>query len=500
MRLLREHRQETAPSAIRVLVCIVSHGHSNDRYLARVIEEYASFPWDTHIVVISNIKKSLGDHIECVVAPPQKNPWHLPFLHTDILAKRKNEFDLFIYSEDDILVTKRNVESFLQVTKYLPSSKIAGFFRFETDKNKRVYYPDAHHNFHWDPQSSRRIGEYIFGHFTNEHAGVYMLSREQLDQAILSGGYLLGPHRGKYDYPESAATDIYTQCGFQKMLCVSHWADFLVHHLPNKYIGRCALEERQFSLQLSVVEQIAQVEDACLSVSVLKRERVFQAPMYGEDYYEPERTDLIQLLPEDVRSVLCVGSGWGATEEGLLRTGRSVVAIPLDPIIAACAQARGVEVIECDSIGHQLSGRQFDCLLVSNVLHVLAEPGQFLAGLSSLVRAGGVVIASVPNVRRATLLLRKLRGKHVHHNVGTFGESAVQFTSFRVMRKWLEQGGFKQHRFFDTLPDGLRPSARLSITRPFVSRGLVALSRRLHPQREPQQEPVHVSGAAISAR
>jgi hypothetical protein len=58
-----------------------------------------------------------------------------------------------------------------------------------------------------------------------------------LAAAVRSGGYLVPPHRTWYEMRESAATDPYSQCGLVKRLCLSHWDDQLVHHLPNNYVG-----------------------------------------------------------------------------------------------------------------------------------------------------------------------------------------------------------------------------------------------------------------------
>ena len=32
-----------------------------------------------------------------------------------------------------------------------------------------------------------------------------------------------------------AASNIYTKSGLEKVICISHFDDFLIHHLPNKY-------------------------------------------------------------------------------------------------------------------------------------------------------------------------------------------------------------------------------------------------------------------------
>src|SRR5258707_914964 len=80
-------------------------------------------------------------------------------------------------------------------------------------------------------------GGYRFATFSNAHSGCYVLTRSHLRRVIRSGGYLVPPHDGFCDMRASAATDPYTRCGLTRRLCVSHLDRFLIHHLPNNYIG-----------------------------------------------------------------------------------------------------------------------------------------------------------------------------------------------------------------------------------------------------------------------
>src|SRR6478752_2416186 len=97
---------------LRILVAIASYGRSNDRYLERIIQEYRSMPFAIDILLVSNIDKS-GPGTECLVGLPTKNPWSLPFAHKKLFADRRDRYDLFVYSEDDILITEGNLRAWL---------------------------------------------------------------------------------------------------------------------------------------------------------------------------------------------------------------------------------------------------------------------------------------------------------------------------------------------------------------------------------------------------
>ena len=242
----------------RVLVAIASYGISNDRYLERIIREYKSMSFAVDIVVLSNIDKKLAAGIECLVGLPTKNPWSLPFAHKKLFADRLDRYDLFIYSEDDILITERNLQAWLEVNALLAEDEIAGFLRAELDSEGAQSYPDVHAYFHWDPSTVSRRGNYTLAHFTNEHAACYVLARAQLRKALNSGGFDVPPHEGKYDLLCTAATDPYTQCGLTKLIPVSHLTAFTVHHMSNRYVGKMGVTAEQLGEQTDALLRIAQ--------------------------------------------------------------------------------------------------------------------------------------------------------------------------------------------------------------------------------------------------
>ncbi len=138
------------PAALRVLVAIASYGNGNDKYLHRLLEEYRAMPFHVDVVILSNIEKRPAADIECLVGLPNKNPWSLPFSHKRLFAERLEKYDLFIYSEDDILVTENNIRAFLKASAVLRDDEIAGFLLVEKGSNGNVSYPQVHGFFHWD--------------------------------------------------------------------------------------------------------------------------------------------------------------------------------------------------------------------------------------------------------------------------------------------------------------------------------------------------------------
>jgi 2-polyprenyl-3-methyl-5-hydroxy-6-metoxy-1,4-benzoquinol methylase len=326
----------------------------------------------------------------------------------------------------------------------LRQNEIPGFLRFERGADGRRNYPEVHGHFHWDPRTVRSRGEYTLAFFTNEHSACYILTRDQLRVAIGSHGYLTRPHQGRYGLPETAATDPYTQCGFQKLICISHLEEFLVHHLPNKYVGKFGVEDRELRRQVEVLRLIGR--DRQPPASLFPTESRLARGQYSKNYYEPVGLETVSAIPNAARSVLSIGCGWGSVEGHLSEKGLCVCAVPLDPVIPGAAGAAGVEIISGDfnSARQQLVGRNFDCLLLSNVLHLVPDPVKALSSFAALLSDGGTAIAVAPNMARLPAAWESLRrdgaGSAALRSYETTG---VHRVSRRILDGWFRSAGMK---------------------------------------------------------
>jgi SAM-dependent methyltransferase len=447
---------------MRLLVAIASYGTGNDRHLARVVREYRSMSFSVDIVVLSNKVKDVSADVELSVGLPDRNPWSLPFAHKQLFADRLSDYELFLYSEDDILVTERNIRAFLRAVDALPKEEIPGFLRFEESSAGRNY-PDFHGRFHWDTESVRRRGEYTLAYFTNEHAACYLLTSAQLKRAIDSGGYLVRPHKGNYDLPCSAATDPYTQCGFTKAICISHVDKFLVHHLSNKYVeSGYGVGEAEFYRQIQKL--VALDINGGGVASLFATETKLTDAWYSKDYYEPPLQRVASIIPPYVRTILSIGCGWGATEAWLAGKGYQVTAVPLDPVIPGGAAAAGVELVygDFESAERELTGRQFDCLLLLNVLHLVECPVALLASMKRLLSTTSIVISLVPNMGRARRLWTK-SSRELHSSDINYESSGAHYISHKVMQTWFSAVGTKAETAIDILPPDKRRLCTLTL-------------------------------------
>jgi 2-polyprenyl-3-methyl-5-hydroxy-6-metoxy-1,4-benzoquinol methylase len=467
---------------------ITSWGTKNDHYLVRLVTEYRSMSADVDIIVLSNVQKAVAAGVKVMVVDRQ-NPWSIlrvagavrypwslgqeyrewkrymgfPFLHRRILADRLNEYDLFIFSEDDTLITERNLQAFQTVSKVAREDEVPGFLRFEISPGGRRNYPEVHGHFHWDPMSIRKRGQYTLASFTNEHAASYVLTRQQLRRAIDSAGYLVEPHAGKYDMLCTAATDPYVQCGLQKLICISHLDDFLIHHLPNVYVGtQFGADDCEVRRQVGVLLRIG--AKGHRRGPLFDTETKAELARYSKNFYEPVLPEVLAAIPEGARSILSIGCGWGATEACLTEKGLQVTAVSLDSVIAGHAQQRGVEVITGNfrEAREKLAGRRFDCLLLSNVLHLVPNPVEVLSLFGNLLSPGGVLIAVSPNLARlgAKRLICR-RGRIAKHEM--YRRTGIQFSSHKTVREWFRAAGMQVQKFMDILEPRPKKYSRFTL-------------------------------------
>lgn len=426
---------------LKVLVAIASYGLGNDSYLERITHEYHAMPFAVDIVILSNVEKALP-RTECRVGLPTKNPWSLPFAHKRLFAERRSDYDLFIYSEDDILISERNLRAWLEVNAALAEDEVAGFLRTEVGPDGDLSYPDANAWYHWEPASVRRRNGVTLAFFTNEHAACYALTRAQLGRALNSGGFDVPPHEGEYDLLCTAATDVYTQCGLKKLIPISRLDDFSVHHMSNRYYGKMGVKADEFVRQTAVLMQVA--DGAASPRSLLTTQTRLRRTEYSKIYYEPVRAEITKLIPSSARSVLSIGCGSGATEMRLAEKGLRVAAIPLDHVIAAGAAEAGVEMIDGDfrSARETLANRKFDAILLLNLLHLAPDPVEVLSLFSELLAPGAPMIIQSPNMRNLATAWRRIRRRD-KEMPWDFSRSGAHFACLRRIADWCGRAGVR---------------------------------------------------------
>lgn len=161
-------------------------------------------------------------------------------------------------------------------------------------------------------------------------------------------------------------------------------------------------------------------------------------------YQQGERAEMLALLPTGLQRLLDVGGGEGGFAQAFIaqRAGTAVVLEPA-PQAAQAARNRGLDVLECglESLDHSHYG-SFDAVSFLDVLEHLADPLNALQTAHKLLRPGGVLLLSVPNMGHWSVLRDLAMGRFDYLPVGVLCVTHLRFFTEHSLRALLAQAGF----------------------------------------------------------
>lgn len=166
------------------------------------------------------------------------------------------------------------------------------------------------------------------------------------------------------------------------------------------------------------------------------------------DYFSFVRKDIAPLLPRHAARVLEIGCGSGATLAWLKATGRAdwTAGIELSSEAAAVARTRLNLLLEgdVDRLIDQFPPQSLDLILCLDVLEHLVDPWGTLQRLQALLRPGGQLIASLPNIRHYSVLLPLLFAGHWRYQAaGIMDITHLRFFSRKTAVDLLRQAGLR---------------------------------------------------------
>lgn len=163
--------------------------------------------------------------------------------------------------------------------------------------------------------------------------------------------------------------------------------------------------------------------------------------------YLGARDDVLALLSDHPQRVLDVGCSSGALGARLKEHG-DVQVVGLEVVPEAAEQARehldevlvgDVEEILATS---ELADRQFDVIVMADVLEHLRDPWSVLRHAARLLAPGGEIIASLPNVRHFTTLLSLIVGRRwPYRDRGIHDRTHLRFFAKRNVLELFEGAG-----------------------------------------------------------
>lgn len=190
------------------------------------------------------------------------------------------------------------------------------------------------------------------------------------------------------------------------------------------------------------------------------------------DYHAFVRRDIAPLLPPRAEQVLDVGCSQGGTLAWLRASGIAgrTTGIEIDPVAAQIARERVDCLIEGDvdaALG-TLDSASFDLVLCLDVLEHLVDPWRTAARLGRMIRPGGTLIVSVPNVRHHSVALPLLwSGRWQYEDEGILDRTHLRFFTRASAAALLTGAGLEPAGHVDK---GLEVTRRRDLWKPLLAR------------------------------
>jgi 2-polyprenyl-3-methyl-5-hydroxy-6-metoxy-1,4-benzoquinol methylase len=188
------------------------------------------------------------------------------------------------------------------------------------------------------------------------------------------------------------------------------------------------------------------------NLKLMKTTNLTKPPGYeskSEEYFGYSRPEMLQFVPADCKRILDVGCGQGAFGELLKRT-RNLEVWGIEPVAAAAAKAATKidRVIEGGFDAEAgLPPESLDAIVFNDVLEHLMDPAGALDLSKKLLRPGGAIIASIPNIRHfPTMWELIVRREWQYRDSGILDRTHLRFFTQKSILALFADCGFNVNR------------------------------------------------------
>ncbi|MBO9622440.1 MAG: class I SAM-dependent methyltransferase [Sphingomonas sp.] len=165
-----------------------------------------------------------------------------------------------------------------------------------------------------------------------------------------------------------------------------------------------------------------------------------------DDYYTSARRDFVADLPHNPNAaILELGCGNGATGALALEQGKCGTYVGIEMFEPMAQEAMrvltAVHVGNVETMEIPYAPGTFDALICSEVLEHLVDPEPVLRKLVALLKPGGLVFASSPNIAHWRIILGLVRGKFEYEDFGVMDRTHLRWFTPASYRALFEAAG-----------------------------------------------------------
>lgn len=173
-----------------------------------------------------------------------------------------------------------------------------------------------------------------------------------------------------------------------------------------------------------------------------------------------ERSEVAVFIPPDAHRVLDVGCSLGGFGSLLRRTRSDMELLGVEIDAAAAAEARRTyDRVFVGSYPGAVSGLALEanCIVFNDVLEHIVDPWEALRATRKHLAPGGVVIASIPNIRSLQVLIDLVfRGDWKYREMGILDRTHLRFFTKRSMQRLFTECGYEVLQISGIFPLGTR--------------------------------------------
>ena len=175
-------------------------------------------------------------------------------------------------------------------------------------------------------------------------------------------------------------------------------------------------------------------------------------------YYNTQRLDILQHIPNNINKVLDVGCGTGSLGEAIkLNFGKHIEVIGIDcnPKASEIAKSKIDKIIigDVENISIPYDNEYFDCIIYADVLEHLINPWEILTKHKSKLAYDGCIIASIPNIAHYKIIKMLKKGLWKYEDAGILDKTHLRFFTKATILELFSQAGLTP-RIIDKILQG----------------------------------------------
>ncbi len=224
----------------KILISIANYGTKQLQCLKRVLEEFESYKeFDLTINVHTTVELNEFKGINTKIYPESIGR-NLVFEHRKEFTKEVNNYDIFLFMENDVIIPEKSVKLFCEHDKIIPGDCVIGFIRYEKwkeDDEENNFILDEMSNLWGVKQKDMMFNNKPYFSIVQDFQSCYLLTRDKLN-LMLSPYYLSIVDKNL----EAGSAGIFKSYGgkYQKVIPQNkeELRNCMIYHVSNKYIHK----------------------------------------------------------------------------------------------------------------------------------------------------------------------------------------------------------------------------------------------------------------------